>query len=147
MVADRPETGLLLEPPDVSTDRSQRAPGGRSRAGLGQPATRSFKVVARFLGIDQATRHAARSAATSGWRRQFVVSADAVDPGINVIGVDIEAGGEGGIGRCDAFGLPGEARLPFGFGFGMGGLGAVGRKRNGIHAAQCSAGCGQLPVR
>ena len=89
MVAGRPEAGMLLEPPDVSTNLRQLAPGGRSRTGLGQPATRSLKVVARFLGVDQAARHAARSAAASGWRRQLVISADAVDPGINVIGVDI----------------------------------------------------------
>ena len=116
MVADRPEAGLLLEPPDVSTDRRQLAPGGRSRTGLGQPATRSLKVVARFLGVDQAARHAARSAAASGRRWQLVISADTIDPGVDVIGVDIEASGEGGLGRGDAFGFPGEASFPLGLG-------------------------------
>ena len=128
---------MLLEPPDVQHRSPPKLAPWRPvpRAGLGQPATRSLKVVARFLGVDQAARHAARSAAASGWRRQLVISADAVDPGINVIGVDIEAGGEGGFGRGDARGFPGEASLPLGLGFRAGSIGAIAWARGSVHAS------------
>jgi hypothetical protein len=74
-----------------------------------------------------------------------VISADAVDPGINVIGVDIDAGGEGGLGRGDALGFLGEASLPLGLGFRVGGVGTVIRGRvDGVHGcnlALVTTGC------
>ena len=44
-----------------------------------------------------------------GGRRSFVVSADAVDPGVNVIGVDVKTRGKRSLGRGYAFGFRGEA--------------------------------------
>jgi hypothetical protein len=48
-----------------------------------------------------------------------MIGADAVDPGINVFGVDIQAGGEGGLGRGDALGFPGEAGFSLCLGLGV----------------------------
>ena len=38
--------------------------------------------------------------------------ADAVDPGIHIVGIDIQAGVEFGAGLGDALGLPGDAAPP-----------------------------------
>lgn len=46
-----------------------------------------------------------------------MVGADAVDPSVDVIGVDVEACGEGGISLGDPFGLPGQTVPALGGGF------------------------------
>jgi hypothetical protein len=76
-----------------------------------------------------------RSAAAGGRRRRLAVSADAVDPGINLIGVDIEAGGERGLGLRDALGFPGEAVAALGLGFRAEDVGPIVWARTSVHAS------------
>jgi len=57
-VPDRPETGVLPQPPYIGTDRRQYALGARPRTWLSQPSTRRFKVGQRLGRVDQRTRHA-----------------------------------------------------------------------------------------
>jgi hypothetical protein len=46
-----------------------------------------------------------------------MIGADAVNPGVNLSRVDVEAGVEFGARLSDPFGFPGEATLPLGLGF------------------------------
>ena len=64
-----------------------------------------------------------------------MIGADAVDPGIDVVGIDIEARIEFGTGRGDALGFPGQASLPLGLGFWVGSIGTIAWARGIVHAS------------
>jgi hypothetical protein len=62
-------------------------------------------VVSQFENIDRGQRRRVR-----GWR-QLVIGVETVNPGVNISGVDVEAGIELCTGLGDPFGLPGEPPL------------------------------------
>lgn len=91
-----------------------------SHARAALPAARYLEVIARPRGINQPSRHAAMSTMPGGWRRQLLTGADAVDPGINVISIDIKTCIEFSTRLGDHLGLPHKASKTFGLGLAAG---------------------------
>lgn len=72
------------------------------------------KVGKSVVGITELPRHVCCSAARIG-DRQFVIGADAVDPGFHLRGIDDTSRSGGGARTGDAFGFPCEAGFLVGF--------------------------------
>jgi hypothetical protein len=62
-----------------------------------------------------------------------MIGADAVDPGINFVGIDLEACIKFGTGLGDALSFPGEAALLLRLGFQAESVGAIARARGCVH--------------
>ncbi len=102
---------------------------GSDSSVLGQPVASVVDVVTRPRGVDQPPWHAARfkgAGRRRWWRR---IRAQTVDPGVHLIGIDVETGIQLGPGLGDAFGFPGETVQPLGFGLDVRRLGGVGVRR------------------
>ena len=116
-------------------DRVQLVPGRRSRAGLHEPAPGGLKIVTRPRSKRQVSRHAPRSAAASGWRRQWRIRAETVDPGAHLGRIDIEARVEFGVSLGDALSFPCEPALRRRLGFRAGSIGAIAWAWGSVHAS------------
>ena len=101
------------------------------------------QVIPRQRCIDQEARHAAAGSAATGrgWR-EFVVSVEAVNPGIDLLGGHQPASGNVGAGLGDHPGLPGESSQLFGVGLD----GFVTGGHDVVHTRQHNVGGSRLPV-
>lgn len=87
--------------------------GRRARTWLRLPVNDSFKVSNRPIGVTEVPRHRRGSASAAGaWRRQLLVGAEAVDPGVDRLGGDDASGGNVGAGLSNPLCLPGEPLSP-----------------------------------
>ena len=101
------------------------------------------QVIRRQRCIDQEARHAAAgSAATGRGYRQFVIGVEAVNPGVNIGRIDVEASVELLAGLGDHPGVPGESSLLFGVGLD----GFVTGGHDVVHTRQHNVGGSRLPV-
>ena len=116
VVADRVEARVLLQPLDRGPDRAKPADCRQPRPRLGLPAADRVEVGECLAGIDQPSWHAAAGSAAGIGRRQLVVGAKAVDPGVNLLLRHRPAGSDVGVGRCYHRGLTGDPASPVGFG-------------------------------
>ncbi len=147
VLAHRITAGVPAQPIDRCADRAQPPTSPGSRARLAQPAADRFEVLYRPRRIDQPARHAAAGSATPGrgWR-QLAVGPDAVDPGINIVGVNIEPGVQLGAGLGDHLRFPGQPGSRFLLAFKAGGRRADATWRGAINAGQHRRAFGQLPA-
>ena len=145
MHSEREPVWMSAEIVDGVQDGQQPVACYRPRTRLSQPTASSAEVSQRRVGVAQLSRQETRST-TGVWDRQLVVGIDALDPGSHRDRIDQPACSDIGIGRSDAFGLPGKAVLPLGFGFRAWRLNVVDGGWNSVHGPQDNRSGRPLPV-
>jgi len=100
MVADGIEAGNIQQATHRGSDRLHAADGGFSGARLGLPTPDSIEISDGLVGITQRSWHLVVQSAAGFGRRKFVVCAEAINPGINLIAGDRSAVGR----RCSCHG-------------------------------------------
>ena len=99
-VADGIEAGNIQQGTHRGSDRLHAADGGFSGARLGLPTPDSIEISDGLVGITQRSWHLVVQSAAGFGRRKFVVCAEAINPGINLIAGDRSAVGR----RCSCHG-------------------------------------------